>query len=84
MRLVEKNLRITRAEYEKLKVVHNFLWAGAKSNELEYYSQLNNEPPLLAPMWINSEKHKKSHYKIDFSRQFFPLMVLLKRPKEHK
>lgn len=47
LRLVEKTLMVTRAEYEKYKSIHNFLLSAQKSHEPDYYNFLNNQPPVL-------------------------------------
>ena len=58
--------------------------AGSKNIEVDYYNQLNNSPIVLAPQWSNTKAHRKISLKIDFSRKYFPLMVLLKRSREGK
>ena len=39
---------------------------------------------MIAPQWSNAKAHRKVSLKLDFSRKYFPLMVLLKRTKEGK
>lgn len=79
LRIVEKSLMVTKADYEKYKTVHNFLLAGYKNNEPNYYNFMNKEPPVLFSPWM--EGVKKKIIKFDQSRQFFPLMVLLRKQK---
>lgn len=57
--------------------------SSVRNNEADYFNYLNNEPPVLSPVWMmKSAKNKK--IKIDESKKYFPLMILLKRHKESK
>jgi len=39
---------------------------------------------VIAPQWSNTKAHRKVSLKLDYSRKYFPLMVLLKKSKEGK
>jgi hypothetical protein len=62
---VERELRLNKEEYERFKVVHNFLLAGERNNEPDYYNYLNNSPIILSPLWNNSRVNCKVNLKID-------------------
>jgi hypothetical protein len=80
LKLVTKDYNLDKNEYNYLKGIHNFLLNAEKNNEIDYYNYLNNYVPVLNPNW-NYREEMKLKLKIDPTRQYFPLLVLLRRTK---
>jgi hypothetical protein len=80
LKLVSGEQVLTVKEYSYLKGIHNFLLAAEKNNEVDYYNYLNNQVPVLNPNWTY-QGEKKLKLKIDPTRQYFPVLVLLRRGK---
>lgn len=80
LKLVQGEVRLSKTEYEFYKRVHIFLLSGEKNIEVDYYNYLNHSPNVQNPNWIYHE-NKKQILRIDETRKYYPLLVLLKKSK---